>query len=169
MPSHSVKAQSPKDAIVVLTGGSLRVDSGLDLLAEGMGKKLFISGVPKGVTLKDVYKNKPQAKYLSYFTDDFYITLGHEAVSTKTNALETTQWMEKQNFKSMYLVTAYYHMPRSVIELNHAMPQMEIVPYPVFPESDNDESWWLSYETRNLIFSEYHKTVVSLLGGLIKL
>ncbi len=144
------------------------MDSGLDLLAEGMGKKLFISGVPKGVTLKDVYKNKPQAKYLSYFTDDFYITLGHEAVSTKTNAQETTQWMKEQNFKSMYLVTAYYHMPRSMIELKHAMPQMEIVPYPVFPDSDNDGSWWQSYETRNLIFSEYHKTMASLIGAWLK-
>ena len=33
------------DAIVVLTGGSLRLQSGIDLLREGKGGKLFVSGV----------------------------------------------------------------------------------------------------------------------------
>lgn len=167
LPSHSVKAESPKDAIVVLTGGSLRVDNGLELLAAGMGKKLFISGVPKDVTLKDVYKNKPQEKYLSYFTGDFYVTLGHEAVSTETNAIETADWMKRQNFKSMYLVTAYYHMPRSQIELGQAMPDIEIIPYPVFPEKQGQGFWWQSRESRTLILSEYHKTLASLLKSLL--
>eukprot|EP01031_Cornospumella_fuschlensis_P014755 gene14755-18030_t len=35
----------PADAIVVLTGGASRVSDGLQLLAEGRGKRLLITGV----------------------------------------------------------------------------------------------------------------------------
>lgn len=165
LPANSTEATEPKDAIVVLTGGSLRVDNGLEMLAKGLGKKLFISGVPKGVKLKDVYRNKPQAKYLTYFTDDFYVTLGHEAVDTRTNALETAEWIKKENFKSMYLVTAYYHMPRSLVELKQVMPDVEITPYPVFPDTEKNRLWWKTRESRALILSEYHKTVASMIHG----
>ena len=41
------------DAIVVLTGGSLRLQSGIDLLREGKGRKLFVSGVNQQVDLDD--------------------------------------------------------------------------------------------------------------------
>ena len=44
------------DAIVVLTGGSLRVESGLALLAAGKGKKLFVSGVYRGVDVSDLLR-----------------------------------------------------------------------------------------------------------------
>src|SRR5581483_7363755 len=37
--------RTPTDAIVVLTGGKQRLETGLALLAGGKGKKLFISGV----------------------------------------------------------------------------------------------------------------------------
>ena len=40
------------DAIVVLTGGSLRVEQGIDLLSEGLAEKLFVSGVARGIDVK---------------------------------------------------------------------------------------------------------------------
>ncbi|OYZ89353.1 MAG: hypothetical protein B7Y01_03910, partial [Xanthobacter sp. 17-67-6] len=38
-------ALKPVDAIVVLTGGQSRVSDGVQLLAEGHGKRLLITGV----------------------------------------------------------------------------------------------------------------------------
>src|SRR5260370_12195306 len=40
---------TPTDAIVVLTGGRLRLETGLPLLAAGRAKKLFVSGVNQRV------------------------------------------------------------------------------------------------------------------------
>jgi uncharacterized SAM-binding protein YcdF (DUF218 family) len=43
--SMSVDPQMQTDAIVVLTGGRLRLEAGLDLLGAGRAQKLFVSGV----------------------------------------------------------------------------------------------------------------------------
>lgn len=161
IPDTPAKLDQPVDAIVVLTGGAMRVEQGLELLAEGKGKKLFISGVGAGVRLKDLYKNKPQQKYLKFFNDDYYITLGHEAADTKGNALETAQWIKKENVNSILLVTSYYHIPRSLYEFRSALPQVTIIAGPVFPTQDNETVWWQSEESRRLILTEYHKYILS--------
>ena len=46
-------AAGPTDAIVVLTGGHLRLHSGIDLLRDGKGQKLFVSGVNHHVHLEE--------------------------------------------------------------------------------------------------------------------
>jgi len=48
------------DAIVVLTGGSGRVTQGLALLAEGRAKKLFVSGVYRGVDVQELLRVSQQ-------------------------------------------------------------------------------------------------------------
>lgn len=159
MPSEPNGDKQPADAIVVLTGGAKRLDRGLQLLAEGKGKKLFISGVGKDATLRDLYKDKPASRYLPYFTDDYYVELGREAHDTKGNAAETARWMHKQNYKSMRLVTANYHMPRSLFELKRAMPDITIIPDPVFPDPA-PQPFLDSPETRMLILSEYNKFII---------
>ena len=52
------------DAIVVLTGGSDRVTTGLTLLNAGKGKKLFISGVHPGLTLDHLIGTQQVTKEL---------------------------------------------------------------------------------------------------------
>ena len=44
----------PADAIVVLTGGKNRIAEAVKLLNDGLGEKLFISGVSKGISLNDL-------------------------------------------------------------------------------------------------------------------
>src|SRR5437870_961092 len=51
----------PTDAIVVLTGGSQRLHSGIALLREGKGRKLFISGVNHNVDLEDLLRSSGEA------------------------------------------------------------------------------------------------------------
>ena len=48
--------------------------------------------------------------------------------------VETAQWMASEGFHSLRLVTASYHMPRSLLEFSRAMPDIGIMPNPVFPE-----------------------------------
>jgi uncharacterized SAM-binding protein YcdF (DUF218 family) len=150
---------TPTDAIVVLTGGRLRLQSGMDLLREGKGRKLFVSGVNQQVDLDELLRVSGNADWASCCT-----ALGHEADNTLGNARETAQWMRQQGFKSLRLVTAWYHMPRSLLELDRAMPGIEIIAHPVFPDEVSQEHWWVSRGRAILLANEYGKY----LGALIR-
>ncbi len=158
VPTAVADPDSVTDAIVVLTGGSLRVESGLALLAAGKAKKLFISGVYHGVDVGDLLRVSRQAPERAACC----IALGHVAESTRGNALETAAWMHAQDYHSLRLVTANYHMPRSLLEFSRAMPEMTIVPHPVFPEISRDAHWWLRPASLGLVLGEYDKYLVAL-------
>lgn len=165
MPREIADPDQATDAIVVLTGGSLRIESGLKLLADGKAKKLFISGVYRGVDVSEllhVSRQSPDAVACC-------IVLGHAADNTVGNARETAQWMASEGFHSLRLVTASYHMPRSMLEFSRAMPDKEIVPNPVFPEALQERPWWRSRSGLLLIASEYTKYLAALVRPLVPL
>jgi uncharacterized SAM-binding protein YcdF (DUF218 family) len=145
-------AATSTDAIVVLTGGSQRVQAGLQLLAAGKAKKLFVSGVYHGTdvaALLHVQRQTPDAVQCC-------IVLGHSADNTYGNAAETATWMRQEGFRSLRLVTANYHMRRALLEFTRAMPEVQIVPHPVFPDGVR-ERWWAWPGTLDLIIGEYDK------------
>ena len=144
------------DAIVVLTGGSGRLDEGLDLLDQGLAERLFISGVYKGVDMKyllEAYRDNP---------DDLNccVAIGH-AEDTISNASETAEWVRENGFQSLRLVTSAYHMPRSVQEFEYAMPGVVLVEHPVFPAHVKQENWWAWPGTTGLIVGEYNKFLMA--------
>ncbi len=141
------------DAIVVLTGGSERVQAGLDLLRAGKGKKLLISGVYPGVGLARILGTDAMPADLR----DCCVVLGHEADNTLGNAEETRTFMRGHGFSSLRLVTAHYHMPRSLFFLRHEMPEIRIVPHPVSPDVVSLGGWWRSPGTARLLTGEYNK------------
>ncbi|MBF0561520.1 MAG: YdcF family protein [Alphaproteobacteria bacterium] len=141
------------DAIVVLTGGKDRLQTGFDLLRHDMAESLFVSGVHTGIelgSLARVIANPPHGLAGR-------ITLGHAADNTKGNALETAEWMAARGYHSLRLVTAAYHMQRSLLEFHHAMPDVTIIPHPVFPLAVKQEEWWRWPGTATLIATEYTK------------
>ncbi len=158
----------PTDAIVVLTGGSLRLHSGIELLRQGRGRKLFVSGVNQGVDVEELLRisgNDPDG------VPDWALcclALGHEASDTLGNAHETARWMRQQGYRSLRLVTAWYHMPRSLLEFTRAMPEIEIVGHPVFPDQVKQERWWAWPGTAALLSGEYAKYLAALFRPLIE-
>ena len=156
VPARVADPDSETDAIVVLTGGSQRVESGLQLLAAGKAKKLFVSGVYHGVDVGDLLRVSRQAPERV----ECCIVLGHAAESTLGNALETAAFMQSEGFSSLRLVTASYHMPRSLLEFARAMPQIRIVPHPVFP--DIVAGWWRRPSGVELYAEEYVKYLAAL-------
>jgi uncharacterized SAM-binding protein YcdF (DUF218 family) len=157
VPTAPGDGDSATDAIVVLTGGSLRVESGLQLLAAGKAKKLFVSGVYRSVDVGDLLRQSRQAPERVQCC----VVLGHEAETTHGNALETGVFMREQDYHSLRLVTASYHMPRSLLEFQSAMPGVAIVPYPVFPELVRDGRWWSRPASLGLMLGEYTKYLVA--------
>ena len=160
IPARQVENQTKTDAIIVLTGGTRRLETGLHLLAEGYAKLLFISGVARGVDIQALLKlvrRKPD-----YFT--CCIAVGYRADNTAGNAIETTQWIKKNKLGSLRLVTASYHMPRSLYEFRKAMPGIKIVPHAVFPPKFKRDDWWRWPGTARLLAIEFNKFLIAKAG-----
>jgi uncharacterized SAM-binding protein YcdF (DUF218 family) len=145
------------DGIVVLTGGEHRLSEAARLLAEGRGKRLLISGANRMATREDLYRKSGLAPALF----DCCVDIGYDALTTSGNAQETKAWARDRRFTRLILVTSSYHMPRSLIELERAMPGVGLVAYPVVSPNFRTERWWLHGTTARLLFSEYVKFLPS--------
>jgi uncharacterized SAM-binding protein YcdF (DUF218 family) len=145
------------DGIVVLTGGSSRVSDAMELLAGGYGKRLLISGVHPTNAASDISRSLPDNQQLLRCCVD----LDRSAVNTRSNAAETRRWVHERGFKSLIVVTSNYHMPRAIVELSHAMPDIALIPFSVVGDKWRDEPWWTSGATVRLLLSEYAKYVAA--------
>ena len=146
------------DAIVVLTGGPLRLKEGFSLLLENRAKKMLVSGVARGVELNELLRVAGSPP----LTVACCVELGYVADNTAGNADETKAWMAKEGFGSLRLVTANYHMARSLLEFHRAMPAVRVVPHPVLPETFKRDDWWAWRGTFMLIAIEYNKYLLTL-------
>ena len=163
-PTAEDARTAPTDAIVVLTGGSRRLQSGIELLREGKGSKLFVSGVNQQVDLEELLRVSGNAPEWA----SCCVVLGHQADDTLGNAQETARWIRSQGFHSLRLVTAWYHMRRSLLEFQRAMPEIDIVAHPVFPDQVKQERWWAWHGTAALLVTEYGKYLGALARPLIE-
>ena len=148
---------SHADGIVVLTGGSSRVSDAMELLAGGYGKRLLISGVHPTNAASDISRSLSDNQSLLSCCVD----LDRSAVNTRSNAAETRRWAHERGFTSLIVVTSNYHMPRAIVELTHAMPDIRLIPFAVVGEKWRDEPWWTSGATVRLLLSEYVKYVAA--------
>jgi uncharacterized SAM-binding protein YcdF (DUF218 family) len=152
-----VKPAREADGIVVLTGGSSRVSDAMELLAAGYGKRLLISGVHPTSAVGDISRSLSDNQSLLGCCVD----LDRSAVNTRSNAAETRRWVHERGFKSLIVVTSNYHMPRAIVELSHAMPNVALIPFAVVGDKWRDEPWWTSGATVRLLLSEYAKYVAA--------
>lgn len=158
MPKQQTSAQVTTDAIVVLTGGNARVERGFTMLAEGAAPLLIISGVGTEVTLNEMLlAHASRDTRESIAQRGASIVLDHVARTTETNAREVASIVQKRELRTIRLITAHYHMPRSKMELQAAMPEVRIIPDAVFPEGFQREEWWKHENSRALVLSEFHK------------
>ncbi len=160
IPRPSPSPPGRTDAIVVLTGGSDRLVEGLRLLAAKSAKKLFVSGVYRGVDVAALLRLARQAPGEL----ECCIMLGYSADNTAGNAYETGVWMRSEGFRSLRLVTASYHMPRSLLEFRRLMPGVEMIAHPVFPARFKHADWWRWPGTAGLIVREYNKYLMARIG-----
>ena len=137
-------------AIVVLTGGRNRIGEAVKLLNSGLADKLFISGVEKNTSLKDI-RNLQKVPL-----PDKNVLLEKKSTNTIENAIQTQAWLKENNISSIRLVTSNYHLPRSIQEFQYQNPNLNIIPHPVFSEHVAKE-WWTKTRSFCLIASEYNK------------
>ena len=160
----SADSVAATDAIVVLTGGRLRLETGLGLLAAGRAKKLFVSGVNQRVDRDELL----HALGLPAERAECCIVLGHAADNTVGNAHETAAWMHQEGYRSLRLVTSWYHIERSLLEFRRAMPGVAIVAHPVFAAHVDPERWWTWHGAPMVILREYHKYLAARLRPMLE-
>lgn len=157
LPTREVTLTSNADGIVVLTGGSSRVNDAFELLASKRGRRLLITGVYPATNRGEISRLMPEHERLFACCVD----LDRTAVNTLGNAIGTKRWAQEQGFKSLIVVTSAYHMPRALAELEHQLPGVQLVPFPVVTEKLRAEPWWSHASTARLLISEYVKYIVA--------
>ncbi|HVZ12865.1 MAG TPA: YdcF family protein [Stellaceae bacterium] len=146
------------EGIVVLTGGSARIDGALRLLAEHRAGRLLISGVNPAVGPAAIADTvEPDLNGIMACCVD----LGHAARDTIGNATETRDWAAEHDYRSLIVVTSDYHMPRSLAELADAMPGVELIPYPVSNPELHLDTWWRDTDAFGLLVREYGKYLLT--------
>lgn len=131
------------DGIVVLTGGAKRLERGLDLLEQGKARRMLISGVERTVRPKELAQRYGKEQQLF----DCCVDLGREAVDTRSNAEETSRWVEKHDIKSVRLVTNDWHMARASFELGRQAGRK----IQVYPDAIESRPRFIT------LFTEYNK------------
>lgn len=159
IPQQEVKLDRKADGIVVLTGAAARIPDAIELLASERGQRLFITGVHRSTSAKEIARLTPL--YSKYFT--CCIDLDRSALNTSGNAFETRRWAKEHNFNSLIVVTSNWHMPRAMLELEHQLPDATLIPYPVVSEKVKNDPWWSNSETARLLLSEYLKYLFALM------
>jgi uncharacterized SAM-binding protein YcdF (DUF218 family) len=141
------------DAIVVLTGGSGRLERGFDVLKRRLAGRMLISGVARTV--------RPHELAVAYDVDAplmaCCVTLGRDAFDTRSNADEVARWVERRRVRSIRLVTNDLHMPRARYELRKRVgDSLAIVDDAVPTDPDVQQ-----------IFIEYNKYLLGRAADLI--
>jgi uncharacterized SAM-binding protein YcdF (DUF218 family) len=145
------------DGIVALTGGDNRVGTALALLAARDAPALLISGAGRGTYLGDFTADDAAAA--TQFAGA--ITLGHEAVTTRGNAIETAEWALTRHMNSLLIVTADYHMPRAIFVIRQRLPDVTLIAIPVRPPAMDH---LFSLPTLHLLAAEYTKYLLARAG-----
>jgi uncharacterized SAM-binding protein YcdF (DUF218 family) len=152
---HERDPKGRADAIVALTGGAQRIGDAIDLLAKGYGRRLLITGVNERTSRQEIARLNPGQR--RFF--DCCVDLDYRARNTIGNAVETRRWMEDNRFASLIVVTSNYHMPRTLLELDAALPRAEKVPFAVVHDGVQAEDWWRNPAMARLLATEYVKYV----------
>ncbi len=160
LAASAAPARAQAQGIVVLTGGADRVRTALRLLRDGDARRLLVSGIGGGADLAALGQNagfdaQPLAPR---------ITLGRGAASTYGNAAEAAAWARAHHIRSLILVTAFYHMPRALIEFHRALPRVRLTPYPVRPAGMRRWDGLGSWAGARLMGMEYMKFLAATAG-----
>ncbi len=156
--SKNFPDRSYNTGVIVLTGGKMRIEKGMEIMQKGYAEKMFISGVfmPSEIQMK--FKIEKTKKDLL----ECCISFGEEAKNTIENAAEADQWLRKNpEITKVILITSYYHLPRSILIFEKKLwSNPEIYAVPAVEKVNLLEQPLFHLR---LVSSEYFKVIYTLL------
>ena len=149
---------SSETGVVVLTGGKMRIEKGMEILQKGFAEKMFISGVfmPSEIEMK--FNSEKSKKDLL----DCCVNFGAKAKNTIENAIEANQWLkDNSEITKIILITSYYHLPRSILIFEKKIKRkLEVFAIPAVEKVNLFEQPIFHLK---LITSEYFKVIFTLI------
>ena len=156
--SKNFPDRSFNTGVIVLTGGKMRIEKGMEIMQKGYAEKMFISGVfmPSEIQMK--FKIEKTKKDLL----ECCISFGEEAKNTIENAAEADQWLRKNpEITKVILITSYYHLPRGILIFEKKLwSNPEIYAVPAVEKVNLFEQPLFHLR---LVSSEYFKVIYTLL------
>ena len=143
------------DGIAILTGGKGRISLGLNLFTKQSNIKLIISGVDKKISINSVLPSK--------FQENNRIYIDQVSESTFENAVIIKDWAKKNQLYNIYIITSYYHMPRSMLLLNKFKEEVNYYAYPVKKEKSSHSNFLHDILFTLFLMQEYIKYLLSLI------
>ena len=134
------------DAVVVLTGGSGRLEHAVEVLRDGKAERLLVAGADPSVTKGDIVRRLGGRSR----TVRCCIDLGSESVDTRSNAEEARRWLKKNRYESLRLITSDWHMRRASYEFRRVLGR----DFEMVTDAVRTEPSFL------ILFSEYNKFVL---------
>jgi uncharacterized SAM-binding protein YcdF (DUF218 family) len=139
------------DAAVVITGGSGRIEHGVEVLADGRAKRLLVAGADPLVTKADLVNRLGGRERLVRCC----VALGSESVDTRSNAEEARRWLDRHEFRSIRLITSDWHMRRAGYEFDRVLGD----DYEIVQDAVRTEPGF------GTLFAEYNKYVLRRLAA----
>jgi uncharacterized SAM-binding protein YcdF (DUF218 family) len=139
------------DAIVVLTGAKGRLEHGVDALRHHRAKRMFLAGADPSVTKGDIARRLPGRERLVACCVD----LGSQSVDTRSNAHEAEAWLDKNHYRSLFLVTSDWHMRRALFEFRSVLGSR----YTIQPDAVATQPGFAT------LFGEYNKFLLRRLSA----
>ena len=158
LPNDETKLPAPIDGLVVATGGQLRIQKGVELLAGGKADRMLISGVGKGITKELLKENLAISNRQARFFD-CCVEIEFTATDTNGNAQATFEWMQKHALDDILLVSANYHLPRAELIFKQYLPENSVYFQAVNPPDLKLSAWYSNWQTTRLLLKEYLKYI----------
>lgn len=158
LPNDDTKLSAPIDGLVVATGGQLRIQKGVELLAGGKADRMLISGVGKGITKELLKENLAISNRQARFFD-CCVEIEFTATDTNGNAQATFEWMQKHALDDILLVSANYHLPRAELIFKQYLPENSVYFQAVNPPDLKLSAWYSNWQTTRLLLKEYLKYI----------
>lgn len=113
--------QKSPDAIAVFTGDKGRIAHALDLIQKNPSAKLFISGVYATNSFKTLVDSQValQNKLEMLEDSNVQVDLDYESRNTFENVRETVQFLQKNQFNKVLIISSDYHILRISMIFSH--------------------------------------------------
>lgn len=138
------------DAIVVLSPGTERIETGVKLWKEGYADDVVLSRANTGTFTvgEAVAQGVPKD----------HVIAEEQAHSTYTNATYTKKLLQQRGSTSAIIVTSDYHMRRTQFIFEKVFRKSGIsLSYAPTPSHYNLSAWWNDPESKRMIWKEYAK------------
>ena len=139
------------DAIVVLTGGKGRVNEGLRMLRAGVADTLILSGVHEDAGMDAIFANGVDP----YLRES--IILEKSSKNTYENAVQTRRLVIEKGFKSIVLLTSWYHLTRAELIFRTVLPKDVVIFACAVARPEPEETYIFNFKVMAVLASEFLK------------